>query len=155
MPYEPFSLKDVRAIFEASEGRGMIVGKPNVGHSGERHVSITNARLADRVRDYKQDGLALRTAFIDFKSQVEAAFAVLNDPVNAPALEHFFNRVRQNDPAYEMKNVWLTTPVKMRYGIGDGARTFPCHYFTLILRKEVSLPRQMHIVTFFGTMGPF
>lgn len=155
MMFQRFTFAEVETIFRASEGRAVTRGRANPGHAGERHVSISNAGLWDRFMDYQDSGLALRTAFLDFKSQVGAALAVLNDPANETELERFATQTRQDAPPFALKNAWLPAPVTMRYAIGGGAQTFPCHYFTLVLRKDLSRVRQMHIVTFFGTMGPF
>ena len=148
MPYQPFTPAEVRSILQMSEKMG--------GHAGERHVNPGKAYLADRQRAIKQSGLALRTSFLNFDDQVRTATAILNDPATQPEIDRFLLSAKEKDgAAFELKHVHLPTPVRMHYAIGDGAQLYPCQYFTLVLRKRKGPPRDMLIVTFFGTMGPF
>jgi hypothetical protein len=153
MPFQPFTYSDVQMIFRLSEGQAPSQGAGGVGHAGERHVSIANAGLAERLRDHQGGGLAGYTAFLSFDDQVKAALAVLNDKANDALLEEFRVETRPGQRFEKLKNHFLPVPVRMRYAIGDSAKVFPCQYFTMVLRKDMARPRQMHIVTFYGTMG--
>jgi hypothetical protein len=153
MPYQPFTFGEVETIFRLSEGNAPSSGSGGVGHAGARHVSISNSGLNTRLSNHSSGGLAAYTGFLSFRDQVGAALQILNLPENDPPLERFRQEIRAGD-SFSIKNGWLPTPTVMRYATPGGAATFPCHYFTLVLRKDMSRPRQMHVVSFFGTMGP-
>lgn len=150
MPYQPFTREEIRLIFQLSEGP-----TGGGGHAGAQHVNKSKEQLWQRVQSYQGAGLALRTSFLTFADQIEAAFEVLNDPRNDAALEDFRVNAKAGDRGhFDMKNLPLRTPVRMHYGIGGGAQLFPCSLVTLVLHKNLARPRGMHVVTFFGTMGP-
>lgn len=151
MPLQPFTRDEIRLIFQLSEGP-----ENGGGHAGAQHVNMSKERLWQRVQAYKGPGLALRTSFLTFADQIEAAFQVLNDPRNDAALEDFRVNAKAGDRNHfdRLKNLPLATPIRTHYGIGGGAQVFPCSLVTLILHKNLSRPRGMHVVTFFGTMGP-
>jgi hypothetical protein len=149
MPYQLFTHDEVHLIFKMSESRG--------GHAGARHVNLPSSQLWDRVEGIKRPGLALRTSFIKFDDQINAALQVLNDPRNDTELERFRVHAKASDKHhFEMRNLLIDDPIPMRYGIGGGAQVYPCNHFTLVLHKYEGPhppPRQMLIVTFYGTMG--
>lgn len=148
MPFTPFSTSEIRMIFEMSEGDGG-------GHAGRYHVNMSKEALSERALAYRGGGLSLRTSFLTFADQIKAALDVLNDPANDARLEEFRINAKVSDPGhFELKNMHLPNPVRMHYAIGGGAQIFPCQYFTMILHKRPGRPRDTHVVTFFGTMGP-
>ncbi|MET0308671.1 MAG: hypothetical protein ABW023_08190 [Sphingomonas sp.] len=153
MPYQPFTDSEVELIFQMSEGRPVSGKVRSEGHSGGRHVSITNSGLADRLRDHNRGGLAIYTAFLTFRDQIDAAVAFLNSPKTAVRLDRFSIDKKQGESCEIVEEIDLNAPFRMRYGIGDGAQIFPCNRFEMRLIKDHSRPRQMHIVTFFGKMG--
>ena len=144
MPYTPFTLSELRLIFQLSETGG--------GHAGQCHVGIDNDSLWGRVQDYQGSGIAARTAFLSFNDQLQAALEVLNAPANSAALEDFRVNKRPGRPYCEISH-GLAAPMRMRYGMGGGAKTFPCRLVTVVLDKNLARPRQMHVVTCFGEMG--
>jgi hypothetical protein len=153
MPYQPFTFGEVETIFRLSEGATPNIGSGGIGHAGARHVDISNSGLNTRLSNHSSGGLAAYSAFLTFRDQVNAALQILNLPENDPPLERFRQEVRPGKP-FSIEQSWLPTPMVMRYATPGGAATFPCHYFTLFLRKDMSRPRDMHVVSFFGTMGP-
>jgi hypothetical protein len=153
MPFQAITLAEVKLIFQLSEGQGMNDKGKGEGHSGARHVSITNSGLGDRLMSHSRGGIAAYTAFRSFDEQVAAAHEVLNLPANDAALEDFRVNTKPGKD-FELKRVRVGAPTLLRYARGDGgAATFPCTCYTLILRKDLSRPHGMHIITFFGEMG--
>lgn len=152
MPYQPFTFDEVQTIFTLSEKRPPALGAGGIGHAGERHVSITNRGLSERLPDDKISGLAAYTAFLSFEDQVKAALELLNLPANDTPLEHFRQALRPSE-RFSIDHCTVPTAVKLRYGTAGGGATFPCATFSLHLRKDLGRPRGMHVVTFYGTMG--
>lgn len=151
MPYTPFSYQEIRTILQLSEASD--------GHAGERHVTITNAQLWDRVVDYQGSGIAARTSFLKFDDQINAMLALLNAPENDAGFEAFRchakpqAHIEPRKRKYTVLSHTPAAPIPMRYGIGGGAQTFPCRQIRLVIDKNHERPRQMHVVTCFGEMG--
>jgi hypothetical protein len=153
MPFQPITLPEVKRIFQLSEGRGANAAGRGEGHAGEKHVSITNFGLGDRLMSHRGGGIAAYTAFLSFDDQVAAAHEVLNMPSNDAALEDFRVNTRPGQD-FQLRRIRTIRPTMLRYGRGDGgAATFPCSCYTMFLRKDLSRPHGMHIISFFGEMG--
>jgi hypothetical protein len=151
-----FSENDVRAIFKHSEGVAVSDGR-RIGHTGERHVNASNQFLNQRMQDAKSNphtngGIVAITSFITFADAVTAGAMVLNSPEAEPVLVDFYE-ARPRFAAWTLKHVELPRPIVARYAVGDGARTFPCRYATMVIDKNTGRPSQMHIRTFFPTFG--
>ncbi len=147
MPYTPFTEIEVRQIFQMSEGDG--------GHTGRMHVNMSKQELWQRVADYSGSKLALRTSFLTFADTVKTALSILNDPRNDVDLERFrVSHKGSGKPYFELLDRPFAPPVNTHYGMGGSAKLFPCRLASMILSKRPGRPRDMNIVTFFGTMGP-
>lgn len=143
MPFTPFTLEEVKSILRKSEARG--------GHAGARHVSITTNDLWGRMGEARNNSIAAFTAFLNFNDQAGAALELLNDPAHEQALEQFRVNSRQGDRVTLRHR--LRAPIRMRYAIGEGSQTFPCSAIRLVIEKDHSSPRAMHVVTCMGEMG--
>lgn len=153
MPYQAFTFADVKLIFQLSEGQGANAAGRGEGHAGARHVSITNAGLGDRLRTHRGGGIAAYTAFRTFDEQVAAALEVLNLPANDAPLEDFRVNTRPGQD-FALRRVRVPSVTTLRYGRGDGlSAPFPCSCYTMFLRKDLTRPSGMHIISFFGEMG--
>lgn len=153
MPFQPITLPEVKIIFQLSEGRGANAAGRGEGHAGAKHVSITNNGLGDRLTSHRGGGIAAYTAFLSFDEQVAAAHDVLNMPANDAALEDFRVNTKPGQD-FALRRVRAARPTMLRYGRGDGgAATFPCTCYTMFLRKDLTRPHGMHIISFFGEMG--
>ncbi len=153
MPYQPFTFADVKLIFQMSEGTGANAAGRGTGHAGARHVSITNANLGDRLRTHRGGGIAAYTAFRRFDDQIAAALDVLNLPASDAPLEDFRANTRPGQD-FSLRRVRVPNVTILRYGMGNGGSApFPCTCYTMFLRKDLSRPYGMHIISFFGEMG--
>ena len=152
MPYQPVTFGEAKLMFELSEGTGADAAGRGEGHSGSRHVSIPNSGLGDRLRNHRRGGIAAYTAFLKFDDQVAAAVEVLNSPANSAALEDFRVNTRPGRD-FELRRVTVPSVTVLRYARGDGgAATFPCSCYTMFLRKDLTRPYGIHIISFFGEM---
>ncbi|WP_143093815.1 hypothetical protein [Caulobacter sp. UNC279MFTsu5.1] len=151
-----FSENDVRAIFMHSEGVAVSDGR-RIGHTGQRHVNASNRFLDQRMQDARQSShnngriLAI-TSFITFADAVWAGAQVLNSAAAEPILVDFYKARPRFEP-WTLKHVELPRPLIARYAQGGGAKTFPCRYATMVIDKNTGRPSQMHIRTFFPTLG--
>jgi hypothetical protein len=153
MPFQLLTYAEVKMMFELSEGTGANEAGRGEGHSGSRHVSITNAGLGDRLGNHRGGGIAAYTAFRTFDDQINAALAVLNLPANDAAIEDFRVNTKPGKD-FALRRSQLPVPMMLRYGRGDGGSApFPCSVFTMFLRKNLGRPHGMHIISFFGEMG--
>ncbi len=161
MSVRSFTYDEVKMIFQLSENVGLS-GKHN-GHAGEMHVMIGNKALGKRQtsevvppKKVNQKGapLSLYTAFRTFHEQITAAVAILNHVSQRDKLAAF-DLAPGRGAELVITDAPLDHPTPMRYAIGGGGQVFPCHHFTLWGRKEFGRPHDLHIVSFFGTMGDF
>jgi hypothetical protein len=161
MSVRSFTYDEVKMIFQLSENVGLS-GK-HIGHAGKKHVMIDKDSLGERqtfeVLRLKKDNekgapLSLYTAFRTFHEQITAAVAILNH-VNQQGKLAAFDRALGRGAELVITDAPLDYPTPMRYAIGGGGQVFPCRHFTLWGRKEFGRPHDLHIVSFFGTMGDF
>lgn len=151
-----FSENDVRAIFMHSEGVAVSDGR-RVGHTGERHVNASNRFLNQRMQDARSSPhtngrIVAITSFVTFADAVWAGAMVLNSPEAEPILVDFYTARPRFEP-WTLKHVELPRPLIVRYAQGDGAKTLPCRHATMVIDKKPGQPSQMHIRTFFPTLG--
>jgi hypothetical protein len=151
-----FSENDVRAIFQHSEGVAVADGR-RIGHTGEKHVNASNRFLDQRMEDAKRNPrtngqIVSITSFLTFADAVTTGAMVLNSAEAEPILVDFYASRPRFEP-WVLKHVELPRPVVARYAMGGSAKTFPCRYATMVIDKNTGRPSQMHIRTFFPTMG--
>jgi hypothetical protein len=153
MPFQEITLAEVKLMFQLSEGQGRNDKGKGEGHSGSRHVSITNEGLGDRLMSHSRGGIAAYTAFRSFDEQVAAAHDVLNLPSNDAPIEDFRVNTKPGKD-FQLVRTRVSKPTLLRYARGDGgAATFPCTCYTMFMRKDLSRPHGIHIISFFGEMG--
>jgi hypothetical protein len=152
-----FSETDVRAILEGSEGVRLADGTRQ-GHTGEKHVNVSNAYLHERMLDlgsatYNNGEVLTITSFITFADTVRAGAMVLNSDEAEPTLTEFYRSAPRRD-GWVLEDIPLPAQLRARYAQGLGGKTFPCSFATMVIDKDYRRHRQIHVRTFFPSMGP-
>ena len=126
------------------------------GHAYARHVAITNASLRDRMREVRNGGFALRTAFISPNQQVEAACETLNGTAGKWARTQFFQGApsdkfpKGSHNGMEATILHSGTLRQLRYAGGQGM--MPISDYLMVVLRDDDLPESLFVKTFYGTL---
>src|SRR5689334_9449280 len=113
-----YTLAEVNSIVRASERRPSTQGAGITGHTGQRHVLITNLDLAARGDDFYQDPrrtIPLVCAFTGTPEALRAVTEALNSPLGQAALLHLDDVGRTGARVGIEAQV---APVQVRYSSG-------------------------------------
>lgn len=156
MRFAPFTLADVRAALDASEGQPGPDGR-GVGHARARHVHISRAGLFDRMYTggATNAGMPVYTAFLRRADQDAAVCEVLNSAIAAAPLNAFYAPSTPDNAPCVLIDVPLRQAVEVRVAIGgNGPATRMASFMAVKLRRMRGRPRDLHVVTAFATFEP-
>jgi hypothetical protein len=151
VPNRIYSDADLETIFRACEFRPTDFGKKREAHSFTKHIGITNADMMTRASKVRAEIVAI-TAFPDNASACLAGAMVLNSPVGQAALNELAGY-----KAVRAEITWQTPrPVPVRYVTtsNQAVKTMLCHWFTMVVDRNVARPHGIHLQTLFGLIDP-
>lgn len=137
--------QQARSVIEASEGR-----EPGPGHTKARHVTITKADLIARAENQDVSGdILFFGAFVDIHDCAEALSLVVDALDAHPFVANFCNQ-DDGDRLTEFR-VLVRREFKVRYSGGGGI--MPGQHFSIVAQKMALRPHQLHLITFYPTIG--
>lgn len=140
-----YTVCEVERIIRASETRPSL-GGDGTGHTGERHVLITNADLADRADNWVWKEMPLACAFAGSPEAARAVTEALNSPEGQAALRYL-------DATYptgvRARLEAAVSPLVARYSSGAGVvhTAVVPSVFVLLERTEDPASHGLHIQT--------
>jgi hypothetical protein len=150
-----YSTAEVDRIVRASETRPSRQGAGPTGHTGQRHVLITNEELIDRGDAFNQNpnvDLPLACAFSGTPEAVRAVTEALNSPQGQAALQH----LDENYPTGIRVRIEAgVPPLVARYSSGFGIKRTAVVTSVLVLAERIEEEAYdgLHIHTAFPVLA--
>ena len=162
----PMSRAQVKTLLQESEGQPSPRRGTSHGHSGSRHVSISNQGLRERNIKTREQALAEKrrrqearkrgkpiptpieivTSFIQFDDQIDVATALLNHPIAQTARDYFTDNMGERRVSIEA----VVPTTKVRCSSGGRNWTQPLNTATIVLDRGAG--GKLHIVTCYATL---
>ena len=160
MPANPpsdLTFNEVGLILRLSEGRvNRYRPDEKPAHAYERHVGVTGVDLWARIRTDARNGqIALFTAFLTWKDQIEAAQETLNSAEGKWARDQMFQGApsakfpKGSHQGMEASILHTGRTRYVRYA-GPG-KTLPLCDYKMIVQRDDSCPSSLLIKTFYAT----